>query len=215
MKIGNLIIVSSIILIGFTTNVAAQNGKQIYKNTCVSCHGINGKGSIPGAPDFTDPNGPLKNSNSVLLNRVVNGFESHGSPIAMPPKGGNPALTRQELQKTIEYIRRRFGKKQSSSLKSKKYFAGLNKKNINQSNLEIKKNKTYDKSSDSNSIKAEIIARGARAWASTCSGCHNLRDPKSFNTAQWNTITQHMRVQAHLSGQKTREILMFLQNTSK
>lgn len=87
-----------------------QSGAAIYHQTCVVCHGASGKGAIPGTPDFTNTNGPLKKSDSVLLNHIINGYQTPGSPMAMPPRGGNPNLTDTDLQNTLSYIKHKFGK---------------------------------------------------------------------------------------------------------
>ena len=87
---------------------SAQSGKAIYHQTCVACHGANGKGAIPGAPDFTSKNGPLSKSDEILLNHMANGFQSSGSSMAMPPKGGNTNLTNTDLRNTLTYIRQKF-----------------------------------------------------------------------------------------------------------
>lgn len=91
---------------------AAQvnNGKTVYQQTCVACHGPNGKGTVPGAPDFTANSSPLKKDDEVLLKNIVEGFKSPGSPMAMPAKGGNPSLTDEDIRAVIVYMRDTFGK---------------------------------------------------------------------------------------------------------
>jgi cytochrome c5 len=86
-----------------------QAGEKIYKGTCIACHGANGKGAIPGAPDFAAPDGPLaEKSDSVLLKHILDGFQSPGSPIAMPPDGGNPNLTIRDIRNVLAYLHDRF-----------------------------------------------------------------------------------------------------------
>ncbi len=93
-----------------SSTLQLKSGKTVYLQTCVSCHGANGKGTIPAAPDFTKKNGPLNQSDSVLLEHAMNGYQSPGSPMAMPPKGGNASLTKEDLSNAILYIRQTFGK---------------------------------------------------------------------------------------------------------
>jgi cytochrome c5 len=89
---------------------SGQSGSAIYHQTCVACHGANGKGAVPGAPDFTSKNGPLSKSDALLLQHIENGFQSPGSSMAMPPRGGNPKLTNDDLKNTLNYIKSTFGK---------------------------------------------------------------------------------------------------------
>jgi mono/diheme cytochrome c family protein len=87
----------------------AVPGEQTYKQTCIACHGANGKGAVPGAPNLTNPSGPLSKADAELIERIINGFQSEGSPMAMPPKGGNPSLTEADIQNVVEYMKASFG----------------------------------------------------------------------------------------------------------
>lgn len=87
----------------------ADRGQAVYGQTCAACHGADGKGVVPGAPDFSAKDGVLKSPDSVLIDRITNGYQSKGSPMAMPPKGGNASLTAQEISDVVAYMRQRFG----------------------------------------------------------------------------------------------------------
>ncbi len=86
-------------------------GEEVYNQTCVACHGANGNGTVPGAPDFSRKGGVLAKPDEVLLKNMLNGFQSSGSPIAMPAKGGNEDLTVKDLRKVLNYLRSRFHQK--------------------------------------------------------------------------------------------------------
>ena len=88
-----------------------EAGKAVYDTTCVACHGENGKGTIPGVPDFNKKKGPLVKSDEELFTSIKDGFQSPGSYMAMPALGGNPDLTDQEVRDVIEYLRAEFAKK--------------------------------------------------------------------------------------------------------
>lgn len=81
-----------------------QNGKKVYNETCIACHGADGKGEVPGAPDLTKKKGRLTKSDQTLSDHVKNGFRSPGSPMAMPRKGGNPDLNDQDIKDVIQYM---------------------------------------------------------------------------------------------------------------
>ncbi len=85
-------------------------GKDTFNKTCISCHATDGAGAFPGVPDFNDSSGRLSKSDSVLKDHIINGFQSPGSVMAMPPKGGNPNLTEADIDRVLEYIRKTFGK---------------------------------------------------------------------------------------------------------
>lgn len=86
-----------------------QNGEAVYEQTCIACHGANGKGTVPGAPDLTDPTCRLSQPDGVLMRNITDGFQSKGSPMAMPPKGGNSSLTEEDIRAVLAYIRENFG----------------------------------------------------------------------------------------------------------
>lgn len=83
-------------------------GSQIYQETCVACHGENGKGALDGVPDLTAPGGRLSKPDDVLLRHIIDGFQSPGSPMPMPAKGGNPDLTDQDMANVLAYMRTAF-----------------------------------------------------------------------------------------------------------
>ena len=85
-----------------------RSGEEIYSQTCVACHGPDGKGALPGVPNFSRADGPLGKSNEVLHQNIWLGYQSSGSPMAMPPKGGNPALTRADIDLVLRYLREEF-----------------------------------------------------------------------------------------------------------
>jgi cytochrome c5 len=87
----------------------AGAGKAIYSQTCIACHGADGKGAIPGVADFTAKDSPLSKSDPELLTNVSEGFQSPGSFMAMPPKGGNPGLTEEDVRAVLDYLRAEFG----------------------------------------------------------------------------------------------------------
>ncbi len=71
-------------------------GGQLYSRNCATCHGDDGKGTLPGVPDFTRGEG-LFQSNENLL-RVIRDGKS-----VMPAFKG--ILTDDEIRDLIAYLR--------------------------------------------------------------------------------------------------------------
>ena len=86
----------------------SQAGREVYNNVCVACHAEDGTGLVAGVPNFTQPRGRMAKSDEVLLQHIIDGFQSPGSPMAMPPRGGDPDLTDQDLRNSLSFIRRQF-----------------------------------------------------------------------------------------------------------
>lgn len=94
---------------GFSGGNAAH-GSVIFHQTCIVCHGADGKGVIPGAPDFTKKGGGvLSKPHKYLQAHIENGFQDPNSPMAMPPRGGNPGLSDQDIRDVHEYLHKTFG----------------------------------------------------------------------------------------------------------
>ena len=78
-----------------------RNGQQIYQTTCVACHDA----GIAGAPKLGDKSQWAKHiakGVDALYASAVNGVQ--GSAAAMPPKGGNPALSDAEVRAAVDYM---------------------------------------------------------------------------------------------------------------
>ena len=79
----------------------SRNGQQIYQATCVACHDA----GIAGAPKLGDKSQWAKHiakGRDALYASAVNGVQ--GSAGAMPPKGGNPALSNAEVRAAVDYM---------------------------------------------------------------------------------------------------------------
>ena len=87
----------------------AEAGQSVYAQTCIACHGATGKGAIPGVSDLTKADGPLAKSDDTLFASIRDGLVTPGKPLSMPPKGGNPSLSDEEIQAVLEYLRSSFG----------------------------------------------------------------------------------------------------------
>lgn len=98
-------------ILGYSAGAAADQveaGEKLFNTTCVACHGADGKGKLPGVPDFTKSDGRLSKGDDVLVTHIMEGFKSPGSPMAMPAKGGNSSLTKAQAESIIQYMRQAF-----------------------------------------------------------------------------------------------------------
>ncbi|HKS56495.1 MAG TPA: cytochrome c [Steroidobacteraceae bacterium] len=86
---------------------AQDRGKEIFDTTCIACHGKDGKGVLPGTPNLRKV---MAKRDEELVRNTLNGYQSPGSPLAMPAKGGNPSLTEADVRAVIQYMRSAFGK---------------------------------------------------------------------------------------------------------
>ena len=86
-----------------------MEGKTYYDQTCAACHGMNGKGLPKLGKDLTTSTFIAEKTDAQLLAFVKKGRlpsdPLNTTGVAMPPKGGNPALTDQQLMDIISYIR--------------------------------------------------------------------------------------------------------------
>ena len=84
-------------------------GEQLFTASCSSCHGVDAKG-VPGVgKDLTSGEFIPGMSNEEFLEFVKIGRPSshpdNSTGIDMPPKGGNPALTDEQILDIIAYLR--------------------------------------------------------------------------------------------------------------
>ncbi len=91
-------------------------GLEIYQKNCMACHGNDGTGAIVGVPDLTRVPGFRGNPEVheelfKHIEHVKNGLKTPGNPIAMPPKGGNPNLTEQDIKEVLKYMHEQFATK--------------------------------------------------------------------------------------------------------
>ena len=87
----------------------AAKGKELFGQTCVTCHGPEGKG-LPGlGKDLTTSAFVKSQSDSDLVAFIKKGRPAsdpaNTTKVDMPPKGGNPALTDAQLADIVAFIR--------------------------------------------------------------------------------------------------------------
>jgi len=79
------------------------SGESVYNGLCVNCHGIAALAAmIPQAGDAAAWELRIKKGIDVLYANAINGYT--GELGMMPAKGGNPALSDEEVKAAVDYI---------------------------------------------------------------------------------------------------------------
>jgi cytochrome c5 len=86
--------------------MTTEYGKEVFEKTCVVCHGKDASGAMPGVPDLAEPQSALIKTDAELLRSLITGRQTPGTAFPMPPRGGNPALTNDDLRAVLGYLRR-------------------------------------------------------------------------------------------------------------
>jgi disulfide bond formation protein DsbB len=85
------------------------NGEQLFVSYCGACHGPSGEGITGLGKPLTSSDFVAGLSDAELLAFIKTGRPVddplNTSGVAMPPKGGNPALTDEQLQAIIAHLR--------------------------------------------------------------------------------------------------------------
>ena len=87
----------------------AANGGKIFSTACVACHGPEAKGVTGLGKDLTTSEWVGQQSDAQLVEFIKKGRDA-GDPlnttgVAMPPKGGNPAMSEQEMADIVAFVR--------------------------------------------------------------------------------------------------------------
>ena len=87
----------------------ASKGAQKFAGTCASCHGPDAKGITGLGKDLTTSEFAKGKSDADLIAFIKAGRSTsdpaNTTGVDMPPKGGNPALSDQDLADIAAYIR--------------------------------------------------------------------------------------------------------------
>lgn len=78
------------------------DGKTIFDQLCHACH-VSGAGGSPRISDKAEWVPRIAEGVDTLVRHAIEGYT--GEDGFMPPKGGNPALTREDLADIVAYLR--------------------------------------------------------------------------------------------------------------
>ena len=83
--------------------VNGSNGESVYNGLCVNCHGIAALAAMIPQTGDTAAWGPrIDKGIDILYGNAINGYT--GELGMMPAKGGNPALSDEEVKAAVDYI---------------------------------------------------------------------------------------------------------------
>jgi cytochrome c5 len=86
-----------------TEGTDGSNGESVYNGLCVNCHGIAALAAMIPQTGDTAAWGPrIGKGVDVLYGNAINGYT--GELGMMPAKGGNPALSDEEVKAAVDYI---------------------------------------------------------------------------------------------------------------
>ncbi len=87
----------------------AEHGKQIYSQICIACHGPEAKGVQGLGKDLTTSTFVAEKSDVEMVDFLKVGRDPsdplNTTGVAMPPKGGNPALSDQDMLDIVAFVR--------------------------------------------------------------------------------------------------------------
>jgi disulfide bond formation protein DsbB len=90
-------------------NISSAKGQTLYESTCSACHGGDAKGIEGVGKNLIEGEFVLQISDDDLLDFIKVGREpgdpNNTSGISMPAKGGNPALSDDDIKNIIAHLR--------------------------------------------------------------------------------------------------------------
>jgi disulfide bond formation protein DsbB len=88
---------------------SAANGQQLFATTCAGCHGAQGQGVPHLGKDLQTSTFVAGLDDAKLAAFIAEGRSAtdplNTTHVAMPPKGGNPALSSENIADIVAYIR--------------------------------------------------------------------------------------------------------------
>ena len=86
-----------------TEATGPADGESVYNGLCVNCHGVAALASmIPQSGDAAAWEARIAKGVDTLYDHAINGFT--GDMGMMPGKGGNPALSDDEVKAAVDYM---------------------------------------------------------------------------------------------------------------
>ena len=94
---------------GATASADLAAGKDLYGQSCAVCHGMNGEGMPALGKDLRGNEFVAAHSDAELVAFIKEGrpanHPDNTQGVDMPPNGGNPAYTEDDLAQIVAYMR--------------------------------------------------------------------------------------------------------------
>jgi mono/diheme cytochrome c family protein len=94
---------------GGQASAEKAHGQQIFTTTCATCHGTDGTGIKGLGKSIVASEFVKKASDDQLVDLLTKGRDAkdplNTTGVAMPPKGGNAALSEKDLRDVVLYVR--------------------------------------------------------------------------------------------------------------
>ena len=146
-------------------------GRDLFATTCIACHGEDGRGRPGLGKDLTTSEYLKSNSDGMVRSIIKEGRPANHplntTKVVMPPKGGNPALTDEDISAIVQFVRAIQNPSQVARGVSLVAKAPL----PTEADLAAAA-ATALAAAGGDAELAEYIASGTRLYASTCIACH-------------------------------------------
>ncbi len=94
---------------GQVADASVQEGAELFKGVCATCHGAGGEGVPNLGKDMRGSEWVKSQTDEQMLEFLKNGRKAtdplNTTGVEMPPRGGNPKFTDEDLEKIVQYVR--------------------------------------------------------------------------------------------------------------
>ena len=101
MPVRTIFFFISLLTIFWSSTAGAANGMSVYEQNCMACHGE----GVAGAPRLGEKDAwkeRLPKGIDAMVALVIEGVQGYSG--AMPPRGGNPKLSDDQIREAVQYM---------------------------------------------------------------------------------------------------------------
>ena len=101
MPIRTNLFFTALLTIFWSSIASAANGTSVYEQNCMACHGE----GVAGAPKLGEMDAwkeRLPKGIDAMVTLVIEGVQGYSG--AMPPRGGNPKLSDDQIREAVQYM---------------------------------------------------------------------------------------------------------------